>query len=63
MGKDLLMKLPLQSENVEEEEYFFYCIMKLPLHPKHAEEQKNSSSTSVKELQFVIQLVDCVCLA
>ena len=40
MGKDLLMKLPLQSENVEEEEYFFYCIMKLPLHPKHAEEEK-----------------------
>ena len=40
MGKDLLMKLPLQSENVEEEEYFFYCIMKLPLHPQHAEEEK-----------------------
>ena len=39
VGKDFLMKFPFHSENVEEEEYFS-CIMKLPLNPEHAEEEK-----------------------
>ena len=49
MGKDFLMKLPFQPENVEEEEYLFLLYNETPLHPEHAEEEKNSS-TSVKEL-------------
>ena len=33
------MKLPFHSEIVEEEEYIFFCIIKLPLHPENAEEK------------------------
>ena len=49
VGKDFLIKIPFNSENVEDEEFYFSCMMKLPLHPEHAEEENNNSFTSVKE--------------
>ena len=53
MSKDFLMKLPLHSKNVEEEEYFFSSVngeanirvgkdflMKLPFHSENVEEEE-----------------------